>query len=77
MPVEITDNGPGIPESCVDTVFNEGNTLKDSDGTGYGLPLVKLLANQYDGSIAVGDADPALGGTAVNVTLPIVVDDNS
>jgi PAS domain S-box-containing protein len=69
--VEISDNGPGIPKSSVDTVFEERATLRDSGGTGYGLSLVESLVDQYGGSVQIGDADRGLGGTTVSITLPI------
>lgn len=75
--VEVADNGPGIPKSSVDAVFEEGATLRDSGGTGYGLSLVESLVDQYGGSVTVADADPSLGGTAVSVTLPKVDSERS
>lgn len=77
--VEVADNGPGIPESKVDTVFEEGATLRGAGeggprgdgGTGYGLSLVESLVDQYGGRVEIDEADPPLGGAAVSVTLPI------
>lgn len=40
--LEISDNGPGIPENAVDDIFTPYFTL-DSSGTGLGLAIVKQL----------------------------------
>lgn len=68
--VTIADNGPGIPVSDRETVFIEGKTLAGSDGTGFGLSLVKTLVEQYGGSVTIGEAED-LGGAAFTVRLPL------
>ena len=68
--VTIADNGPGIPISDREAVFIEGKTLAGSDGTGFGLSLVKTLVEQYGGSVTIGEAED-LGGAAFTVRLPL------
>jgi signal transduction histidine kinase len=64
--VEIADNGPGIPEEEVETLFdrpeNEGVTH------GLGLYLVGKLTRHYGGTIELVETCP--DGTAFRVDLP-------
>ena len=52
---EISDNGPGIPESKKKVVFEEFSQLNNSNysyqGTGLGLPIVKRLLKLFDSNI--------------------------
>jgi signal transduction histidine kinase len=57
--VEVTDNGPGVPESLKQDVFLPFFTTKDS-GTGVGLSLARQIVLAHNGSINVGNA-PAGG----------------
>jgi PAS domain S-box-containing protein len=60
--VRIADNGPGIPASREEELFEEGVTGLDSEGTGLGLYLVQTLLDQYGGEIHVGEATETLEG---------------
>ena len=66
--VRITDNGPGIPESRREKIFDQGEMGLESEGTGMGLYLVKTLVDRYGGSVDVTDADPK--GSTFTVRLP-------
>ncbi|SNR65495.1 PAS domain S-box protein [Halorubrum vacuolatum] len=70
--VTIEDNGPGIPTEKVESVFEEGVTLRGSEGTGFGLSLVRTLVKQYGGSVTVSEEKSELGGARITVTLPVV-----
>lgn len=52
---EISDNGPGIPESKKKVVFEEFSQLNNSNysyqGTGLGLPIVKRLLKLFESGI--------------------------
>ena len=50
----ILDDGPGIPAENRDRVFESGFTTR-SDGTGYGLAIVKEIVDAHDWTIAVED----------------------
>lgn len=67
--VRISDNGPGIPDSLKEDIFDEGEKGLDSGGTGLGLYLVKTLVNRYRGDVSVDDNDPV--GTVFGVELPV------
>lgn len=66
--IRIADNGPGIPDEIVDSVFEEGVKGPDSPGTGIGLHLVREIVDAYDGTITVEDRAPT--GTVFAVSLP-------
>ncbi len=58
--IEVEDNGPGIPESEREHVFQPfyrvlGNNV---DGTGLGLPIVREIARQHGAEVSVEDAHP-------------------
>lgn len=65
----VADNGPGIPDEHKELVFDRGETLAGSDGSGFGLSLVSTLVEQYDGRIFVWDNQPA--GAVFTVSLPL------
>lgn len=55
--VNITDNGPGIPEAERDRLFDEGERGMDSEGTGMGLFLVRRLVESYGGEVWIEDRE--------------------
>jgi signal transduction histidine kinase len=52
----VQDSGPGIPNSAIDKIFEPLFTTK-SRGTGLGLPAVKMIIQQHQGTISVSN-DP-------------------
>ena len=70
--VVVADDGPGIPETDREHVFERGWTSTD-EGTGIGLYLVDRLLENYGGSIHLAEDDEAdsLGGATFIVTLPL------
>jgi signal transduction histidine kinase len=54
----VEDDGPGIPESARDEVFEAGHTTAE-DGTGFGLAIVKEIVDAHGWEIRVADADGA------------------
>ena len=65
--VTVADDGPGIPEELLATVFERGEMSLDSPGTGLGLYLVDRLVRLYGGDVWISDSH--LGGVAFNVEL--------
>jgi signal transduction histidine kinase len=59
----VTDDGPGIPEDELATVFDTGFTTAE-DGTGLGLAIVDLVAEAHGWSV---DAVPTDGGARFEV----------
>jgi signal transduction histidine kinase len=66
--VEITDDGPGVPEDLRDRIFSPFFTTKPR-GSGLGLAIVRKIVDAHDGRITVS-ALPT-GGTRFRVSLPV------
>jgi PAS domain S-box-containing protein len=52
----VEDDGPGIPEAVRDHVFEPGITT-DDDGTGFGLAVVRSVAEAHDWSVEATEGD--------------------
>jgi signal transduction histidine kinase len=59
--IDVADNGVGIPEGQLDTVFKPFFTTKPR-GLGLGLPLAKRALERYDGALNVAST-PGVGTT--------------
>lgn len=70
--VEVLDSGPGVPAGLQAEIFRPYFTTRQS-GTGIGLALVRRVAEQHGGTIAVrSPSDPVSGsGTAFLLHLPV------
>jgi len=65
--VRITDDGPGLPESQ-QQLLEQGEIAEfDDPSTGFGLNIVRLLVESFDGMIETTVTE---GGSTVEVTLP-------
>jgi two-component system nitrogen regulation sensor histidine kinase GlnL len=69
--IEISDNGPGIPDSIAETLFYPMISGR-AEGTGLGLSIAQSIINQHDGIIEC-DSEP--GSTVFTITIPLP-DDN-
>jgi len=67
----VEDDGPGIPESDRDAVFEAGHTT-DPDGTGFGLAIVKSIAEAHGWRIRVTEGET--GGARFEVDGVTVAD---
>lgn len=68
LTIVIDDDGPGIPESKRELIFQRGqrvDTLRP--GQGLGLSVAAEIIEQYDGSITISDSP--LGGARMQVTF--------
>jgi signal transduction histidine kinase len=66
----IADDGPGIPQTNLDCIFDRYfTTKKPGEGTGLGLFVTKRLVESMGGKIMV--ASKPGEGTAFTVTLPV------
>jgi signal transduction histidine kinase len=68
--VAVADNGPGIPESARDRVFQPFFTTR-SRGTGLGLAIVQKVVVTHNGRVVAGAS--ASGGARIDMTFPLVV----
>ena len=64
----IEDNGPGIPESIRDTLFEAFTTSGKPEGTGLGLAIVRRIVEDHGGSVSFTTRTGA--GTCFNIRLP-------
>ncbi|NDB32882.1 MAG: GHKL domain-containing protein [Nitrososphaeria archaeon] len=60
----IQDEGSGIPKNLIDKIFEPLFTTK-SRGTGLGLPAVKMIIQQHQGTITVSNSP-----TIFSITIP-------
>lgn len=65
--IDFEDDGPGVPEEIVDTLFYPLVTGR-ADGTGIGLALAQELLNRHDGLVQLRSAR---GPTLFSVYLPV------
>ena len=70
--IYVRDQGPGIPESERDRIFERfyrSDEARSGDGgSGLGLSIVRWIVDLHDGSIAIEDEQPS--GCRVTITLP-------
>ncbi len=67
--MEITDNGPGIPEDVKSKIFDPFFTTKGiGKGTGLGLEVVRRIVEHHKGSIEVNSVP---GATTFTVSFPV------
>jgi len=67
----VVDDGPGIPAADREKVFEVGYTTGD-DGTGFGLPIVREVADAHGWELALTDGEH--GGARYEITQVDVVD---
>jgi signal transduction histidine kinase len=65
--LKIQDNGPGISQEDIESVFNPFFTTKP-EGTGLGLAIVYRIVNEAGGHISV---DSNQDGTCFTISLPL------
>ncbi|WP_394690584.1 ATP-binding protein [Hoeflea sp.] len=73
--IEVTDNGPGIPEAFRDTVlqpFKRLDASRTKAGTGLGLALVAAIAGRHGATVTLGDNNP---GLIVSLLFPAIKTD--
>jgi signal transduction histidine kinase/CheY-like chemotaxis protein len=76
--LSVIDDGLGIPSAIIDRVFEPFYTTKPAErGTGLGLSMVRWVAEQAGGTVAIKSAPGQ--GTVVSMILPVhgVADDET
>jgi PAS domain S-box-containing protein len=69
--VTVADNGPGVPRSIRQRLFEPFFSTKQSKGTGLGLWVSRSIVSKYRGSLRMRTSDaPSSSGTAFRVCLP-------
>jgi len=67
--IVVSDNGPGVDEEAMSTIFTAFVSRKEG-GMGMGLAICRSIVEAHHGRIEVG-RDPVLGGARFTVTLPL------
>jgi two-component system CitB family sensor kinase len=70
--ISVHDSGPGVPENLNGQIFQEGFSTKSGPGRkrrGFGLALVRQVANRHGGRVSVVND----GGALFTVRLPLRV----
>jgi signal transduction histidine kinase len=65
--VDVTDQGPGMPDEVREKAFDAFFTTKHR-GTGLGLPIARRVVESHGGSIHIDV--PQSGGTMISILLP-------
>lgn len=66
--INLTDNGPGIPNEFIEKIFNPFFTTKE-EGTGLGLSIAVRIIEEHHGSLEV-ESSPG-NGTTFRILLPL------
>jgi signal transduction histidine kinase len=72
--IEVTDDGPGVPEEERQRVFErfvrlDESRAREDGGTGLGLAIVREVVQAHGGTVSIDGAGP-LPGAHVVVLLP-------
>ena len=68
MLIRISDNGPGIPENCIDQVFDPFFTTR-ANGTGLGLAVLASVVQQHGGTVHAANRESR--GARFTILLPV------
>lgn len=73
--IEVVDNGPGIPESDLERIFDKFYRVKAGDrraaGTGLGLSICRGFVEAHGGTVSARSPVAAGRGTAFAIRMPI------
>jgi len=64
----VADNGPGFPESMLDTIFEPYVTTRPK-GTGLGLAIVKKIVEEHGGVVSAYNVAPTYRATANDAAI--------
>ena len=73
--IEISDDGPGIPEEIVDKLFDPFVTSGKVGGTGLGLAITKKIVEDHGSKIYV-ESEPGNGTTFI-IDMPVQLVDQA
>jgi len=73
LKIRIQDEGPGLPQSELEKVFEpfyrvEGSRSRETGGTGLGLTIAKSVAEAHGGSLVLRNRTE--GGLEATLVLP-------
>lgn len=67
--LEFRDHGPGVPEAARASLFHQFGTMAGRSSVGFGLSIVKGMAEAHGGTVTYEDNEPE--GAVFRVTLPM------
>lgn len=70
--VQVIDQGPGIPEAMLESVFEpftQGDTARGTEGSGLGLAIIKRIIDSHQGSVSLVNGQPT--GLVATISLPL------
>jgi two-component system sensor histidine kinase KdpD len=71
--IEVSDNGPGIPEDKMEEIFSKYTRIKRQDhqnaGTGLGLPIARSIAQLLGGNVLAANRPD--GGALFTLYIPL------
>ena len=77
LALEVTDDGPGIPDDIRDAVFERFTKSASSRGSGLGLAIARAIVEAHGGTISATPAHPGAArsrrraeGTRIRIELP-------
>jgi len=72
--ITVADNGPGIPKSDINKVFEKFYRAEGTStgGTGLGLPIAKGFIEAHRGTLSVRNRIP--GGTEFKIEIPMEIE---
>jgi two-component system OmpR family sensor kinase len=78
--IEVTDDGPGIPEAALDQVFErfyraDPSRSRKSGGAGLGLSIVRAIVEAHGGVVMAARA--GAGGIRITIELPRITPSES
>lgn len=76
--IAVNDNGPGIPESELESVFEpfkQGDAARGSEGSGLGLAIIKRIIDMHDGKVKLENRPE--GGLSAQIYLPIKIQNSA
>jgi signal transduction histidine kinase len=66
--IDVSDNGPGVPEEAARRIFEPFFSTKGSHGTGLGLAVTQKIVEEHGGHIELGRGPE--GGALFRMTIP-------
>lgn len=66
--IRVSDNGPGVPDSIRETLFEPFTSAEKEKGIGLGLTAVQMIVHEHGGNVHLEQTGPE--GTVLRVSLP-------
>jgi two-component system sensor histidine kinase ChvG len=78
--ITVTDDGPGIPESEREKVFERFHSVRPTEEafgahSGLGLAIARTIAEAHDGSLTVAERPDGKSGAHLLVCLPLLLEE--